>query len=70
MKLTRTLLRLPALLDKLGGVSAEFVDALIANEDFPKPLAVSRRVLLWDQGLVDEWIERKGREAQQAPRAA
>ena len=66
MKPTRTLLRLPALLEKLGGVSAEFVDGLMGEQQFPKPLPVSRRVLLWDQGLVDEWIERKSREAQAA----
>jgi predicted DNA-binding transcriptional regulator AlpA len=69
MKQPRTLLRLPALLEKLGGVSTEYLDGLMEDDGFPRPLAVSRRVMLWDQGLVDEWIERKGREAQE-PRAA
>lgn len=69
-KPTRALLRPPALFDKLGGVSPEFVDALIANEGFPKPLTVSKRVLLWDEVLVDEWIERKSREAQRPQKAA
>ena len=66
MKQPRALLRLPALLQKLGGISAELLDSLMESGGFPKPLKVSRRVLLWDQELVDEWIVLKGKESQAA----
>ena len=64
MSVIRKLLRLPALLDKLGGISPELLESWMETQQFPRPLNVSRRVLLWDQSLVDEWIERKAKESQ------
>lgn len=66
MKPTRRLLRLPAVIEKVGGGCQEFIEALIANDGFPKPKPLSRRVQLWDETLVDEWIAGNKKDSQAA----
>jgi predicted DNA-binding transcriptional regulator AlpA len=51
-------------LEFLGGISQELLDSWIETQEFPRPLNVSRRVLLWDKVLVDAWLDRKGKESQ------
>lgn len=63
-------LRLPALLEKLGGVSADLVYSWMKTRGFPKPMKLSRKVSLWDLETVEGWMELRAREAQQTPKAA
>jgi predicted DNA-binding transcriptional regulator AlpA len=67
MNAPRKLLRMPALRAKLGGVSNRTIERAMKSGNFPKPIKLTRQVLLWDEAVIDAWMERKSREAQTAP---
>ena len=55
----RELLRMPAVRQRLGDVSADTVYRAMKNEGFPQPLKLTRRVSLWDAAEVNAWLENR-----------
>lgn len=50
-------LRIAAVQEKCGGVNETTIYRWIRNSQFPKPIKLSRRVALWNEIDVDEWIK-------------
>ena len=53
---TRRNIRMPALREKLGGVTRQAIYQWIKRRGFPKPLRLSHRVAIWDEAEVDKWM--------------
>ena len=51
-----SLLRLPAVLDRVG-LSRATIYRLIDLGEFPRQISLSRRTVAWATSEVDEWIE-------------
>ena len=52
------LIRLPEVRQKVG-MSKSQIYKLIAQDKFPKPLKVSRRISCWVVAEVDSWVKNK-----------
>jgi len=53
------LLTHPEVLEALGMTKAAFVAFRKNNDDFPKPIRITERVLRWEEGDIDLWLTTK-----------
>jgi predicted DNA-binding transcriptional regulator AlpA len=67
--LSRRLLRLPALRQKFGNISARSIRRWILELGFPKPLKITRSIGMWDESQVDAWITRRDAQLSASPNA-
>ena len=58
MATTELFIRLPAVLQKVA-MSKSQIYKLIAQDQFPIPVKVSRRISCWVTLEIDDWIEKK-----------
>ena len=58
MATTELFIRLPAVLQKVA-MSKSQIYKLIAQDQFPIPVKVSRRISCWVTLDIDDWIEKK-----------
>ena len=60
----RKALRIPKVTDKTG-LSKTHIYRLVKAGEFPKPTKISKRVSVWDEATLDNWLARKFGEAHQ-----
>ena len=60
----RKALRIPKVTDKTG-LSKTHIYRLVKAGEFPKPIKISKRVSVWDEATLDNWLARKFEEAHQ-----
>ena len=53
-----TLIRLPELRQRLGGLSRSTVYMLIRRGMFPRPIRLTTQVVAWRERDIAEWIDR------------
>lgn len=59
------LLRLPDVIERVGLKKSAIYDKIRRNE-FPKPVAISKRARAWHASKVARWIADRGREHEEA----
>lgn len=64
----RRLLRIREICAKTS-LSRSFIFALVARGAFPAPIKLAPRAAVWDEALVDRWIDERAAESD-AARAA
>lgn len=55
--MSKKYLKFPALSEKLGGRSRASLHRDMRDRGFPKPINLGANSVVWDETLVDEWIE-------------
>lgn len=55
--MARTLLKFPALSEKLGGRSRASIHRDMKDRGFPKPINLGANSVVWDESLVDIWLD-------------
>lgn len=55
--MSKKYLKFPALSAKLGGRSRASIHRDMRDRGFPKPINIGLNSVIWDEELVDEWIE-------------
>lgn len=55
--MSKKYLKFPALSEKLGGRSRASLHRDMRDRGFPKPINLGANSVVWDEALVDEWIE-------------
>lgn len=55
--MSRRYLKFPALSEKLGGRSRASIHRDMRDRGFPKPINLGANSVVWDENLVDVWLE-------------
>jgi predicted DNA-binding transcriptional regulator AlpA len=55
--MSRKYLKFPALSEKLGGRSRASIHRDMRDRGFPKPINLGANSVVWEEGLVDVWLE-------------
>lgn len=55
--MSKRYLKFPALSEKLGGRSRASLHRDMRDRGFPKPINLGANSVVWDEALVDEWVE-------------
>jgi predicted DNA-binding transcriptional regulator AlpA len=55
--MSRKYLKFPALSEKLGGRSRASIHRDMRDRGFPKPINLGANSVVWDEDLVDVWLE-------------
>lgn len=52
-------IRFTAVRAKLGGISKTTLYGLMKQASFPRPIKLSRRLVIWNEVEIDAWIQKK-----------
>lgn len=55
--MSKKYLKFPALSEKLGGRSRASIHRDMRDRGFPKPINIGANSVVWDEELVDAWLE-------------
>lgn len=69
MTTENTLIRLPELQQRLGGIGKTTVYELIKRGEFPAPHKLGPRIAVWPSAVVDAWLAAKYPASTAAPDA-